>query len=210
MIAALRRYLIAGLLVWVPLGVTLLLVTWMVEIVDRTLLWLPQPWRPEQVIGFGVPGLGLVLTAAVVIGTGIAMIHLFGFHLVDFGERIVARIPVVGAVYSAVKQVTQTMYSNSGQSFRQVVLVRYPHKDAWTLGFSTGDSHAEARQRIGRDLVNVFVPTTPNPTSGFFLLVPREEIVALDMPVEEGLKMLLSLGVVQAKDTNPAAPSRGV
>ena len=200
MMAALRRYLVAGLLVWVPLGVTLLIITWMVNLMDRTLLLLPANWRPEQVIGFSIPGLGIVLTAVVVIGTGIAVTHLFGFHVVGLGERIVARIPVVRSIYSSVKQVTETMFSNSGQSFRQVVLVRYPHKDSWTIGFLTGESAPEARNRTGRELVNVFVPTTPNPTSGFFLLVPREEVIDLDMSVDEGLKMLLSLGVVQPKD----------
>jgi uncharacterized membrane protein len=202
MMAALRRYLVAGLLVWVPLGVTLLIITWMVNLMDRTLLLLPANWRPEQFAGFSIPGLGIVLTAVVVIGTGIAVTHLFGFHVVGLGERILARIPIVRSIYSSVKQVTETMFSNSGQSFRQVVLVRYPHRDSWTMGFLTGESAAEARSRTGRDLVNVFVPTTPNPTSGFFLLVPREEVIDLDMSVDEGLKMLLSLGVVQPKDKN--------
>jgi uncharacterized membrane protein len=208
MMAALRRYLVAGLLVWVPLGVTLLIISWMVSFVDQTLLLLPEHWRPDYLLGgVHIPGLGVVLTLVVVIGTGIIMRHFFGFHLVGLGERVLARIPVVRGIYGAVKQVAETMFSNSGQSFHQVVLIRYPHRDCWTMGFLTGETAAEARRLTGRELMNVFVPTTPNPTSGFFLMVPREEIVELDMSVDEGLKMLLSLGVVQPKDKPDAAVS---
>ncbi len=200
MMIALRRYLVAGLLVWVPLGVTLLIITWMVSLMDTTLLLLPVTWRPDHLIGFRVPGLGFVLTAVVVVGTGFGIVHLFGRHVVGLGESILARIPVVRSIYSSVKQVTETLFSNSGQSFHQVVLIKYPHPSSWTIGFLTGDSAAEARRRTGRALVNVFVPTTPNPTSGFFLMLPREEVIELDISVDEGLKMLLSLGVVQPKD----------
>lgn len=211
MMAALRRYLVAGLLVWVPLGVTLLIIGWMVGLMDSTLDIVPEEWRPQwQVFGYDLyrlPGLGFVLTAVVVIGTGIAITHFFGLHVVGLGERIVNRIPVVRSIYSSVKQVTETMFSNSGASFHQVVLVPYPHKESWTMGFLTGDSIAEARTRTGRDLVNVFVPTTPNPTSGFFLLVPREHVIDLQMSVDEGLKMLLSLGVVQPKSKDVADPA---
>lgn len=205
MMASLRRYLVAGLLVWVPLGVTLLIISWMVSLVDQTLLLLPEHWRPDYVLGIHIPGLGIVLTAFVVIGTGFGITHLFGLHVVGLGERILGRIPVVRGIYGAVKQVTETMFSNSGNSFRQVVLVRYPHRDSWTIGFLTGDSAPEIRQRTGRELVNVFVPTTPNPTSGFFLMVPHEEVIELQMPVDEGLKLLLSLGVVQPKEISDAA-----
>jgi len=199
MMAALRRYLVAGLLVWVPLGVTLLIISWLVGLMDQTLLLLPLQWRPEQVIGFSIPGLGFVLTAVVVIGTGIGITHFFGQHLVGLGERVLNRIPVVRGIYSAVKQLTETMFSNSGQSFRKVVLVRFPHATAWAIGFVTGESIAEACQRTGRDLVSVFVPTTPNPTSGFFVMVPREEVVEVDISVDEGLRLMLSLGVVHPK-----------
>jgi uncharacterized membrane protein len=204
MMAALRRYLVAGLLVWVPLGVTLLIITWMVNLIDQTLLLLPEHWRPDYVLGFRIPGLGLVATLIVVIGTGILMRHFFGFHLVGMGERLVARIPVVRSIYGSVKQLAETMFSGSGQSFSKVVLVRYPHHDSWTMGFLTGESAGEVRRRTGRKLMNVFVPTTPNPTSGFFLMVPQEEVIELEMSVDDGLKMLLSIGVVQPKDKNDA------
>ena len=205
MMAALRRYLVAGLLVWVPLGVTLLIISWMVSLIDQTLLLLPLQWRPEQVIGFNIPGLGFVLTAAVVIGTGIGITHFFGLRVVDLGERLLNRIPVVRSIYSSVKQLTETLFTNSGQSFNKVVLVQFPHPQAWAVGFLTGTAAAEARLRTGRDLVNVFVPTTPNPTSGFFLMVPREQLVELDMSVDEGLKLMLSIGVVQPKERLDAA-----
>lgn len=206
MMAALRRYLIAGLLVWVPLGVTLLIITWMVNLIDQTLLLLPEHWRPDYLLGFRIPGLGLVATLIVVIGTGIVMRHFLGLHLVGMGERLLARIPVVRSIYGAVKQLAETMFSGSGQSFNKVVLVRYPHHESWTMGFLTGDSAGEVRRRTGRKLVNVFVPTTPNPTSGFFLMVPQEEVIELEMSVDDGLKMLLSIGVVQPKEKSDVAP----
>jgi uncharacterized membrane protein len=205
MMAALRRYLVAGLLVWVPLGVTLLIISWMVGLIDQTLLLLPVQWRPEHVIGFNIPGLGFVLTAAVVIGTGIGITHFFGLRVVDLGERLLSRIPVVRSIYSSVKQLTETLFSSSSQSFNKVVLVQFPHATAWAIGFHTGEAAHEARERTGRDLVNVFVPTTPNPTSGFFLMVPREQLVELDMSVDEGLKLMLSIGVVQPKGKHVGA-----
>ena len=200
MVASLRRYLVAGLLVWVPLGVTLLIIAWMVDLMDQTLLLLPEVWHPNRLLGFRIPGLGFVLTAVVVVTTGMIATNLFGRKLVDFGEHLLSRIPVVRGIYGAVKQVTETMFSGSGQSFNRVVLVRYPHRDSWTMGFQTGEGSAEMRRRTGRELVNVFVPTTPNPTSGFLLMLPREEVIELDMSVDEGLRMLLSVGVVQPKE----------
>jgi len=141
----------------------------------------------------------------VVIGTGIGITHFFGLRVVDLGERLLNRIPVVRSIYSSVKQLTETLFTNSGQSFNKVVLVQFPHPQAWAVGFLTGTAAAEARLRTGRDLVNVFVPTTPNPTSGFFLMVPREQLVELDMSVDEGLKLMLSIGVVQPKERLDAA-----
>ncbi len=206
MMAALRRYLIAGLLVWVPLGVTLFIITSMVNLMDNVLLLLPELWRPDTLLKFHLPGLGIVLTFIVVLVTGVIGKNLFGRQLVNIGERMLSHIPFVRSIYSAVKQVTETMFSGSGQSFNKVVLVRYPHRDSWTVGFLTGDSAPEVRKRTGRELINVFVPTTPNPTSGFFLMVPREDVIELEMSVDDGLKMLLSVGVVQPKDPR-AAPA---
>lgn len=192
---ALRRYLVAGLLIWVPLGVTLLIVTFLVDLIDRTLLLLPASIQPENLIGFRIPGLGLVLTTIIVLVTGMIVTNLFGKQLVTVAERMLRRIPVVRSIYGAVKQVTESLFS-SGKSFRKVVLVEYPRQGIWTLAFQTGTGAEEVRNKTGRNVTNVFVPTTPNPTSGFFLMVPREDVIELDMSVDDGLKMLLSVGVV--------------
>jgi len=195
MMAALRRYLMAGLLVWVPLGVTLLIVAFLVDLMDQTLRLLPESLQPENLLGFRIPGLGAVLTAVIVFVTGMIVTNLFGMQLFNIGERLLQRIPLVRSIYASVKQVTESMFS-SGKSFRKVVLVEYPRKGMWSLAFQTGTGAEEIRDKTGRDVTNVFIPTTPNPTSGFFLMVPREEVIELDMSVDEGLKLLLSVGVV--------------
>src|SRR3970040_795670 len=195
MMAAVRRYLVAGLLIWVPLGVTLLIVKFLVHLIDQTLLLLPVSIQPENLLGFRIPGLGLVLTAVIVIVTGIVVANLFGMQLFTIGEQLLRRIPVVRSIYGAVKQVTESMFS-SGNSFRKVVLVEYPRKEMWTLAFQTGSGSPEIREKTGRDITSVFIPTTPNPTSGFFLMAPSEDVIELDMSVDDGLKMVLSVGVV--------------
>jgi len=192
----LRRYLVAGLLVWVPLGVTALVVKGLVDLMDRTLLLLPPAWRPEAVLGFSVPGLGLVLALLVLVATGALAANFLGRRLVAAWEAVLRRVPVVRSVYGAVKQVAETLFSARGQSFRKVLLVEYPRRGCWTLAFLTGDAAPEVERRTGEPMVSVFVPTTPNPTSGFFLMVPRREVVELEMSVDEGLRLLLSMGVV--------------
>lgn len=207
-IAGMRRYLVAGLLVWVPLGVTLLILKFMVDTMDQTLLLLPHDWQPQELLGFRIPGLGFLLVIAVVLLTGVAVAHLFGHRLVRVGERILSRIPVVRSIYGSVKQITESLFTGTGKSFRKVVLVRYPHANSWTLAFQTGEGSREIRNKTGREIFSVFVPTTPNPTSGFFLLVPREEIIELDLSVDDGLKMLLSVGVV-TPEPSASAPRAG-
>jgi uncharacterized membrane protein len=193
----LRRYLVAGLLVWIPLGVTFVIIKFLVELVDRSLLWLPPRFQPEQLFGFAIPGLGVVLSALVVLGTGVIVANFFGRHLVGFWEQLLSRIPLVRSIYSVVKQVAATVLSGSGQSFNKVVLVEYPRRDAWTLAFVTGKAWPDIADKIGADdLVSIYVPTTPNPTSGFFLMVPRKDIRELDLSVDEGLKLILSTGVL--------------
>lgn len=196
----LRRYLVAGLLVWVPLGVTVLVIRLLVDLMDRTLLLLPPAWRPEQLIGFRIPGLGIVLAAAVVLVTGVVVANLLGRQLVALWERFLARIPLVRSIYAGAKQVAETVFSGSGRSFREVVMIEYPRAGTWTLAFVTGDGMREARDRVGDDVINVFVPTTPNPTSGFFLMVRRADVVPLKIPVEEGLKVIISAGVLVPED----------
>ena len=192
----LRRYLIAGLLVWLPIVVTVLILKFLIDVVDRTLLLLPAMVQPETLIGFRIPGLGFLLSGVVLLLTGMVVTNLLGSSMVRVWEGLLARIPVVRAIYSASKQLTETLFSGSGKSFRKVVMVRYPHPGMWTLAFLTGDGMAEANRKTGHDLVNIFVPTTPNPTSGFFLMVAREDMIELDMPVDVGIKLILSAGAV--------------
>lgn len=191
-----KRYLIAGLLVWVPIGVTLLVIRLVVDITDRTLLLLPARFQPEVLFGFKIPGLGIVLSVVIVLVTGMVVANLFGRTLVAMWERFLARIPFVRKIYHGVKQVTETVLSSDGQSFRKVLLIEYPRKGIWTLAFLSGSDSGEIKHRLQRDVVNIFVPTTPNPTSGFFLMVPREDVIELDMSVDDGLKMIISAGVV--------------
>ncbi|WP_242467242.1 DUF502 domain-containing protein [Ectothiorhodospira shaposhnikovii] len=191
-----RRYLIAGLVVWVPLITTVVVIKFIVEMMDRTLLLLPPPWRPENLLGFTIPGFGIVVALVIVFLTGLVVANLVGRKLVDLWEAILARIPLVSTIYSAVKQVMETLFGAGGDSFRKVLLIEYPRKGVWTLGFQTGSGMGEVQARTERQVVSVFVPTTPNPTSGFIILVPKEEVMELDMSVEDGLKFVMSLGVV--------------
>lgn len=207
MMSVLRRYIMAGLLVWLPLGVTILVITMLVEMMDRTLVLLPLRYQPEQFLGFHIPGLGVILAVSVVLITGMIVANLFGRKLVEGWESLLARIPLVRSIYSAVKQIAETMFSSNGQSFRKVLLVEYPRKGLWTLAFQTGTEIGEAQLKTGSDVINIYVPTTPNPTSGFFLMVPREEVVELEMSVDEGLRMIISMGSVVPKPPVPQVAS---
>lgn len=207
-----RRYLIAGLLVWVPLIVTGLIIKFLVDMLDFSILLLPPSWRPEAILGFSVPGTGVVVAIVIVFLTGLVAANIVGRKLFDIGDAIVERIPLVSSIYSAVKQVMRTVLDDGGQSFKRVLLVEYPRKGLWTLGFQTGVGVGEVQHRTDRDVVTVFIPTTPNPTSGFVIMVPRDDAVALDMSVEDGLKFVMSLGVVTpnwpalSKDSPKVAP----
>ena len=203
-----KRYLIAGLLVWVPLGVTVMVIKLLVGMMDRTLLLLPEPYRPDNLLGFHIPGLGVVLTTIVVLATGMVVANLFGRKLVKLWESLLAQIPLVRTIYTGVKQILETVFSSNDQSFRKVLLVEYPRKGLWTLAFQSGTTMGEAQTRTGREVVNVFIPTTPNPTSGFFIMVPAEDVVELDMSVDDGLKMIISAGVV-VPEWNPDQPPGG-
>ncbi|MDJ0956959.1 MAG: DUF502 domain-containing protein [Arenicellales bacterium] len=192
----LRTWLVAGLLVWVPLGVTFLVVKLLIDLADQVLLLLPEAYRPDVLLGFNIPGLGVALTVLTVLATGMVFANLFGRRLVRLWEDMLARIPLVRSIYSSVKQITETLFSTQGKSFRKVVLVEYPRRELWTLAFLTGETAEQLIDITGRDLVSIYVPTTPNPTSGFFIMVPKEDIVELDITVEAGLKLILSTGVV--------------
>jgi len=195
-----RRYIVAGLLVWVPLGVTVLVVKFLIDLMDQLLLLIPYDYRPEVLLGFNIPGLGVLLALVIVIVTGVVVANLFGRQLVRVWEDFLARIPLVRSIYSSVKQVTETIFSSNGNSFRQVVLIEYPRKGIWTLAFLTGEGIKGFEDKTGESLINVFVPTTPNPTSGFFLMIRREDAIELDISVDSALKMIISTGVVVPDD----------
>lgn len=195
MLKTLRRLLVAGLIIWLPLLATVLVVRVLVGLVDRTLLLLPPAWRPEALVGFHIPGLGLVLALLILLGTGLLAANLVGRRVVEAWDRLVHRIPLVRSIYSGAKQVAETVFADGSTSFKRVLLVEYPRKGVWSLCFQTSSDLEEIQSRTAREVACVFVPTTPNPTSGFILFVPRDELVPLDMSVDEGLRMIISLGV---------------
>lgn len=192
----LRKYLIAGLLVWAPLGATLLVIKLVVDLLDQVLLILPAEYHPDALLGFHIPGLGVILSVLIVLATGVIVANLFGRQLVTAWEALLARIPLVRTVYSSVKQLTESVFSASGSSFRKVLLIEFPSKGMWTLAFYTGDLTGEVRERLSQDLINVYVPTVPVPTTGYFIMMSRADVIELDMTVDEALKMMLTTGVI--------------
>ncbi len=196
MLSFFRRSIIAGLLVWVPLGVTVFVISFLVGVMDKTLILIPKQYQPETLLGFHIPGLGVVLSILVVFVTGVIFANLFGKQIVSIAEGMLSRIPLVRSIYAGVKQLMETVFVSGGQSFRKVLLIEYPRKGLWTLAFQTGKEVGEAQQKTGHDVINVYVPTTPNPTSGFFIMVPKVDVKELEMSVDDGLKMLISMGAV--------------
>jgi len=191
-----RRYLVAGILVWLPLGVTLLLLRVIVGIMDRTLLWLPKQYQPEELLGFAIPGLGILLTILLLLVTGLLATNFVGSAFIGGWESLMERIPVVRSIYSAAKKFLEIIFSDSGSAFKKVLLIEYPRKGTYSLAFQTSAELGEVQSRTGEEVVSCFVPTTPNPTSGFIIIVPKKDITVLDMEVDEALKMIISLGVV--------------
>lgn len=193
---ALRNYLVGGLLIWIPIMVTVWVVRFLAGILDQSLLLVPPPWRPEALFGTYIPGLGIILSLLILFFTGLLVKNLFGGQFVAGVESLVRRIPVVGAVYSGAKTFSETVLSDKGKSFKQVVIVEFPRKGVYSLGFITSQELEEAQARTAQEVICVFVPTTPNPTTGFLVLVPKDDVTHLDMSVDEAFKMLLTLGVV--------------
>ena len=191
-----RKYFVTGLLILVPLAITLWVVNLIIGTMDQSLLLLPQRWRPETVIGFRIPGLGSILTLLIIFLTGLATRNFIGNRVVQWWEKLLTRIPVVNSIYSSVKQVSDTLLSSSGNAFRKAVLIEYPRRDCWTIAFLTGVPGGDVKNHLNGDYISVYVPTTPNPTSGFFLMVPRAETIELDMNVDAALKYIVSMGVV--------------
>jgi uncharacterized membrane protein len=198
----LRNHLIAGLLIWIPIMVTVWVIRFLSRILDQSLVLLPPPWRPEALVGQYVPGVGIILSFILLLVTGVLVRNLFGGRIVAGFEDLVRRIPVIGAVYGGAKTFSETVLTDKGKSFKQVVMVEFPRKGIFSVGFITSEELEEVQAKTEQDVVCVFVPTTPNPTTGFIVLVPREEVVRLDMTVDEAVKMLLTLGVVVPKWKN--------
>lgn len=188
--------MVAGILVWAPLAVTYLLLRFAVNVMDRTLLLLPAQYRPDELFGVHIPGLGVILAVVVLMLTGILAANFVGKAFVGGWESLLDRIPVVRAVYSAAKNFAEIVFSDSSQSFKKVLLIEYPRKGIYSLAFQTATELGEVQGRTGEDVLCCFVPTTPNPTSGFIIITPRKDIIELDMDVDEALKMIISLGVV--------------
>ena len=197
----LRRYLIAGLLIWLPLGVTLLVFKLLVGLVEQLIEVVPRQYHPEVLLGIEIPYFDVILTLiamfVIMLLTGLVVTNLFGRKLVKLWESMLGRIPVVRSIYQSAKQVVETVFSSTGKSFRKVLLIEYPRKGLYTLAFQTGSSAGEVQARTGEEVTTVFIPTTPNPTSGFIILVPTKDVVELDMNVDEALKMVISLGMVE-------------
>ena len=191
-----KRYFITGLLIWVPLVITGWVLSLIVSTLDQSLRLLPSSVHPQTLVGFAIPGAGAVLTLAMIFLTGLLAANFIGQKLVVWWEKLLARIPVVNSVYNSVKQVSDTLFSPNGNAFRKALLVQYPREGSWTVAFLTGAPGGDIVNHLGGEHVSVYVPTTPNPTSGFFLMMPAKDVVELDMTVDEALKYIISMGVV--------------
>ena len=202
--SSIKSYIVTGLLIWVPLVITLWVLNLLVSIMDQSLQLLPNALLTENWLGVHVPGLGVILTVLIVFSTGVLAANILGQRLVQFWEGILARIPVVNTIYNSVKQVSDTLFSGTGHAFRKVLLVRYPHPQAWSLAFQT-NVPVEVGVRLPEDYVAVFIPTTPSPVNGFYFYVRREDVIELDMSVDAAFKYIVSMGVVAPAGGNGEA-----
>ena len=193
-----KKYLVTGLLVWVPIGITLWVLNLTIGMMDQSLLLLPAAWHPDKLLGIHIPGLGVILTALIVLVTGLLARNVFGQRLLEFWDSLLRHIPFVNAIYNSVKQVSDTLLSSSGKAFKKVILVRYPHPQAWSLAFLTDIPGGVRRALNGDEYVGVFVPTTPSPVNGFYFYVKRSDTIDLDVSVDEAFKAIISMGVVSS------------
>ena len=191
-----KRYFITGLLVLVPLLITLWVLATLIGIMDQSLLLLPSAWRPEAQLGYRIPGLGALLTLLIVFVTGLVATNFFGKQLIIMWEALLGRVPVVKSIYNSVKQVSDRLFSGSGQAFRKALLVQFPDQGSWTIAFLTGQPGGDVTNHLQGEYVSVYVPTTPNPTGGYFLMMRKSDVIELDMSVDEALKYIISMGVV--------------
>lgn len=196
MMAAVRRWLLAGLLVLVPLAITVWLLDWVVGTLDKTLQILPQSWQPDRLIGVHVPGFGVLLALAIVLLIGAVASNFFGRKLVGWWDSLLGRIPIVRSIYSSVKQVSDTLFSENGNAFRKALLVQWPREGVWTIAFQTGTPGGDVVNHLGPGYLSVYVPTTPNPTGGYFVMLKASDCVELNMSVDEALTYVISMGVV--------------
>lgn len=199
MMANLRKWFFAGLLVLAPLSITAWFLNWAIGLLDKSLLLLPLSWHPDRWLPFHIPGLGVLLTLGALLLVGAIASNFLGKRLVAWWDRLLGRIPVVRSIYTSVKQVSDTLFSTNGNAFRKAVLVQWPHQGMWTIGFVTGSPSTELSAKLPTPCVSVYVPTTPNPTGGYFVVVPKEQCQELDMSVDEALKYIVSMGVVTPK-----------
>jgi uncharacterized membrane protein len=197
-----KKYLITGLLIWIPLVITIWVLKLGGDALDKVLLLVPKDWRPESTVGFHIYGLGVVITLAIVLLTGVFATNFFGAQLVKIWHEVLHRIPVVRSIYSSVKQISDTLFSSSGQAFRKAVLVQWPIPGTWTTAFITGTPGTEVANHLEGEHLSVYVPTTPNPTGGYFVVVARKDMIELDMSVDEALKYIISMGVVPPNGKN--------
>jgi uncharacterized membrane protein len=202
---AVRKWLLAGLLVVVPVAITLAVLNWIIGTLDQTLLILPEAWQPDKLIGFHVPGFGVLLTLAILLLVGAVASNFVGKKLVILGDSIVARIPVVRSIYSSVKQVSDTLFSESGNAFRTAVLIEWPRPGVWTIAFVTGAPGGDVLNHLSGEYLSVYVPTTPNPTGGYFVMLRKSDCIELKMSVDDALKYVVSMGVVV-----PAGPAQNL
>ncbi len=191
-----KKYFFTGLLVLVPLIITIWVLATLINTLDQSLLLLPASWRPKALLGLEIPGFGVLLTLLTIFITGVIATNIFGQQLIVMWESLLSRVPVVKSIYSSVKQVSDTLFSSSGNAFRKALLVQYPRQGSWTIGFLTGIPSGEVMNHLHGEYISVYVPTTPNPTSGFFLMMPKADVIELDMSVDQALKYIISMGVV--------------
>jgi len=191
-----KKYFITGLLVLVPLFITLWVLHTLINTMDQSLLLLPEAWRPKNLFGIEIPGIGALLTLGIIFMTGLVATNFFGKQLILLWENLLSRVPFVKTIYSSVKQVSDTLFSDSGNAFRKALLIEYPRQGTWTIAFLTGKPGGDVSNHLHGDYISVYVPTTPNPTSGFFLMLPKADTIELDMSVDEALKYIISMGTV--------------
>jgi uncharacterized membrane protein len=191
-----KKYFITGLLIWIPLVITIWVLKLVVDVLDQSLLLLPTALHTERWLGVHIPGLGAILTVLIVFLTGVFATNFFGAQLIELWHEILHRIPVVNSIYSSVKQISDTLFSSSGQAFRKALLVQWPQEGMWTIAFLTGTPGGGVAMHVPPDSVAVYVPTTPNPTGGYFVIISRKNVIELDMSVDQALKYIISMGVV--------------